>query len=213
MPDLNKLCPIHKGLLTDCGCNGGMPLVKLRSFDLDFRLPEDSLPVGPSNYLGELQEEAAYRQAQLIEDQFLREGTTLFLHPDDEDELTKQFRQACPDGRVSTVNNIPVVTSPYMERGKAIVLKPQPAFLTEGVRVEYQHQYGIKCPDGKIRPRKGFTYRLDRFTILEESDLPWLLHLGILQEIKPPMVTAMGMDMAFGPKSFSARSIIRNTVS
>jgi hypothetical protein len=41
--------------------------------------------------------------------------------------------------------------------------------------------------DGTVADREGWEYEPDRFTVWEESDLPWLLRLGVVTEEREPL--------------------------
>jgi len=124
-------------------------------------------------------------------------GHFLAANPMDLKKLEERIRKAQEklflDGAIgdlsflqspSTVNSIPVITSPYVKEGTAFLIPEMPKL--QPLRPKPKLIYGILCPDGEIRTRKGFLYKMDRFTWVEESDLPWLLGLRIMKEIKPP---------------------------
>ena len=55
-------------------------------------------------------------------------------------------------------------------------------FIEEPCIPETRKTGKIQAPDGTVHKREGFCWRQDDFTTLEESDLPWLMGLGICRE-------------------------------
>lgn len=84
----------------------------------------------------------------------------IICHPDNL-PLLKQCANHFDMGASPSVS-IPVTTSRYMEKDKPTGR--------------------IIAPDGTASDREGWEFQRDDFTTWEETDLPWLLALGIVTE-------------------------------
>lgn len=105
---------------------------------------------------------------------------SIITHPDNVRLLEGSATAATPLGQL-LLSGIPVMPSPYLERTR--------------------RTGRIIAPDG-IRNRSGWNWRQDRFTLLEESDLAWLLGLGIVREEEEPVFYVLGTSERFKLSGF-----------